>query len=71
MPIIRKLYRVGGSNALTVPDEVRKHLNVNRGDYLVWYIGKANRVMVEKLGPKKYPGFFLPGSGWVTRGKEK
>ena len=67
MPVIRKLYRTGGSNTLTVPSEILKHLGVGKGEYLVWSVDKDNRVFVEKLTPKKHPGFFIPGSGWLKR----
>jgi len=69
MPVIRKIHRVGDSEVLTMPPEIRKHLGVVRGDYLVWDIDKDNRVVVEKLTPKKHPGYFLPGSGWLKRGR--
>ena len=69
MPVIRKLTRFGGSLTLTMPAEVRQHLSVNRGDYIVWHIGEKNQVIVEKLTPKKHPGFFVPGSGWLKRGR--
>jgi bifunctional DNA-binding transcriptional regulator/antitoxin component of YhaV-PrlF toxin-antitoxin module len=69
MPVIRKIHRVGDSIVLTIPEEVRQHLSVNRGDYLVWVIDKDDRVIVEKLTPRKYPGFFIPGSGWLKRGR--
>ena len=69
MPVIRKLHRVGDSEVLTVPDEIRKHLDVSRGDYLAWTIDKKGVVIVDKLTPKKYPGFFIPGSGWLKRDK--
>ena len=67
MPIIRKLFRVGNALTITMPTEVRQHLGVDRGDYLVWHVDKDNRVVVEKLTPKKHPGFFIPGSGWLKR----
>ena len=69
MPIIRKIGKLGGSFSLTIPPEIRQHLGVNKGDYLVWTLNKENRVIVEKLTPKKYPGFFMPGSGWLKRGR--
>ena len=69
MPIIRKLGRVGHSFQLSMPYEVKQHLNVNKGDYIVWVIDKDSRVVVEKLTPKKHPGFFIPGSGWLRREK--
>lgn len=68
MPVIRKLTRFGNSLTIVMPPEVRKHLGANRGDYLVWYIDKENHVVIEKLTPKKHPGFFLPGSGFLKRG---
>lgn len=69
MPIIRKLTHVGNSLLITIPPEIRGHLGVNRGDYVVWAVDKDNRVIVEKLTPKKYPGFFVPGTGWLKRGR--
>jgi len=69
MPIIRKLSRHSGSLELTVPQEILHHLGVNKGDYLVWGIDKNGRVILEKLTPKKHPGFFIPGSGWLRYGK--
>lgn len=68
MPVIRKMYQTGGSSTLTVPEEIRKHLGICRGDYLVWTINKDNQVIVEKLTPQKHPGFFVPGTGFVKRG---
>ena len=69
MAVVRKLIRFGGSLTLTVPQEIRKHLGINRGDYVVWAIDKDSRVIVDKLTPKKHPGFFIPGTGWVKREK--
>ena len=69
MPIIRKLFRVGNSLTIGLPVEVRQHLGVNRGDYLVWFVDKDSRVVIEKLTPKKHPGFFIPSLGWLKRGK--
>jgi len=65
MPIIRKLGRLGNSFDIRVPREIITHLGVTKGDYVVWAIDKNKRVIVEKLTPKKYPGFFIPGSGWL------
>jgi len=69
MPIIRKVGKLGGSYTLTVPPDILQHLGVNKGDYLVWTLDKDRQVLVEKLTPKKYPGFFIPGSGWLKRGR--
>ena len=69
MPIIRKLTRIHNTYTLSVPPEIRHFLEVKAGDYLVWTINKDKRVIVEKLTPKKYPGFFIPGAGWVKREK--
>ncbi len=71
MPVIRKLTRFGGTLTLSMPPEVRRHLNVNRGDYLVWLVDKAGFVVVEKLTPKKHPGYFIPGSGFLIHGEQK
>jgi len=65
MPVIRKLIKFTHSFCLTVPDEIRHHLGVNKGDYLVWNIGEKGRVYVDKLTKKEYPGFFVPGTGFV------
>ena len=54
---------------LTMPVEIRQHLNVKRGEYVVWSVDKKNRVIVEKLSPKKHPGFFMPGTGWLKHAK--
>ena len=67
MPIIRKLSRHSNSSQITVPVEVIQHLNVRKGDYLVWTIDKHSQVVLDKLTAKKYPGFFIPGSGWLKR----
>ena len=69
MPIIRKLGMVGHSSQLSVPPEVKQHLDIKKGDYLVWVIDKDGRVVIEKLTPKKHPGFFIPGAGWLKRSK--
>ena len=61
MSIIRKLTRVGHSCMIVIPPKIKKHLNIKRGDYLVWAIGKKNQVILDKLTPKKHPGFFLQG----------
>ena len=69
MPIIRKLGRVGHSFQISMPPEVKQHLGIEKGDYIVWVIDRDSRVVVEKLTPKKHPGFFIPGSGWLRRKK--
>lgn len=65
MPIIRKLSKHSGSLQISVPPEIFQYLQVRKGDYLVWALDKDKRVVVEKLTPKKHPGFFIPGSGWL------
>lgn len=69
MPIIRKLTRYGNSCLVTMPPEIKKYLGVNRGDYLVWSVGKDNRVFLDKLTAKQYPGYFIPGSGSISHAK--
>jgi len=52
-----------------MPPEIKKYLGVNRGDYLVWSVGKDNRVFLDKLTAKQYPGYFIPGSGSISHAK--
>ena len=67
MPIIRKLGRLGHSFDVRIPPQIINHLEVKKGDYLVWAINKDKQVTIEKLTPKKHPGFFMPGVGWLKR----
>lgn len=69
MPVIRKIFKVGGSLMIGLPLEVRQHLGANRGDYLVWHVNIDGRVVVEKLTHQKHPGFFIPGTGWLKSGR--
>ena len=69
MAVIRKLSRIGNSSYVCLPPEIRTHLAVNKGDYLVWAVDKKGQVILDKLTPKKHPGFFLPGAGWLKRVK--
>ena len=62
MPIIRKLSKHNTCTQITVPPEILKFLNVSKGEYLVWAIDQAKQVVIDKLTPKKYPGFFVPGT---------
>lgn len=71
MPIIRKLGKLGHSFDIRVPREILEHLGIVKGDYVVWDIDKNKRVTLEKLTPKKHPGFFMPGVGWLKRGGRK
>lgn len=71
MPIIRKLTRHSGSLEVTVPRDVINQLGIVKGDYVVWAIDKDKRIILEKLSPKKHPGYFLTGSGWLKHGKRK
>jgi len=69
MPIVRKVIRLSHSLIVGLPVEIRKHLAIDRGDYVVWHIDKQSAVIIEKLTPAKHPGFFLPGTGFVSNGK--
>ena len=69
MPIIRRIIRSGHSNIVGLPEEVRKHLDIVRGDYVAWHIDKDKRVFLDKLTAHAYPGLFIPGSGVVNDAK--
>lgn len=71
MPIIRKVGKLGNSFDIRIPREIMLHLGVNKGDYIVWAVDKDKRVIVEKLSPKKHPGFFIPGIGHLKRERHK
>ena len=69
MPIIRKIGKLGYSFDVRIPPEIMDHLRVGKGNYVVWEVNKKGQVILEKLTPKKHPGFFLTGVGWLKRGK--
>ena len=59
------MVKIGNSFLVVIPSEIKKHLASNKGDYLVWIINKNNEVVLEKLTPKKYPGFFVQETGYT------
>lgn len=69
MPIIRKVTKHSGSLEVTIPKDIARHLTIERGKYVVWVVDKDSRVVLEKLTPKKHPGYFVQGLGWVGREK--
>lgn len=71
MPVIRRVFKVGNALVSNIPKEIRLAADINRGDYLCWYFDDHKHIMVEKLTPEKHPGFFILGSGWLKRGKQK
>lgn len=67
MPIIRKVGKLGHSYDVRIPKEIMRHLGINRGDYVVWTIGRDSHVIFTKLNKRDNPGFFIPGSGSIRR----
>lgn len=66
MPIIRKVFKLADSKAVTIPPPILKHLKIGRGDYVVWTAGSKSIAKLEKLTPRKHPGFFSVGPGIIN-----
>jgi AbrB family looped-hinge helix DNA binding protein len=49
--VILKITKLGRYNRTTVPDEVRKLLNLREGDEIAWIL-EENRIVVEKAEKK-------------------
>ena len=69
MSIIRKVFKIGESFSISIPSEIREHLGIKRGDYVVWSAGGRGTGILEKLTPKEHPGFFAPRPGNLKHGK--
>ena len=70
MSVIRKLSKINASYYICIPPEIRKHLSVERGDYLVWYVGRSNEVILDKLSSNKYQGLYPVGGSKIKNNEE-
>ena len=69
MAIIRKVFKIGESFSISIPKEIREYIGIKRGDYVVWNVGLNETGVLEKLTPKKHPGYFKPKIKALKHGK--